>query len=230
MPERVQKWVEAFEAHKKAIAAVTAILAVIFGAGKWYIVREIGNGLAPLTSDRTANDYLRMVEGKTSRLFALPMGGAALLCGASEEVERGLVEAACHMGVLFQIQDDILDIYGDKRREMAGNDIREGKRSVLVVHCLESVSATDAAWLKQVLDKPRSRTTTQDIHRVRAMFESADSLAFALNELTRRRDAALHVPALAAYPSLHQVLDEACRLFLQPVAAMVPASAWRSPL
>ena len=177
-------------------------------------------------SDVTLADYMQMVEGKTSRLFALPMGGAALLCGASEEVERGLVEAACHIGVLFQIQDDILDIYGDKRRDMSGNDIREGKRSVLVVHCLESVSAQESAWLKEVLDKPRSRTTAQDIAGVRAMFERSDSLAFALNELARRRDAALNVQALTSYPALCKVLDEACRLFLQPIVSVIPTFSW----
>ena len=177
-------------------------------------------------SDVTLADYMQMVEGKTSRLFALPMGGAALLCGASEEVERGLVEAACHIGVLFQIQDDILDIYGDKRRDMTGNDIREGKRSVLVVHCLESVSAQESAWLKEVLDKPRSRTTAQDIAEVRAMFERSDSLAFALNELALRRHAALNVQALASYPALFKVLDEACRLFLQPIVSVLPTFSW----
>jgi geranylgeranyl diphosphate synthase type I len=173
-------------------------------------------------ADVTLADYMRMVEGKTSRLFALPMGGAALLCGASEEVEQGLVEAACHIGVLFQIQDDILDIYGEKGRDMTGNDIREGKRSVLVVHCLESVSAQESAWLKEVLDKPRSRTTAQDVAEVRAMFKRSDSLAFALNELARRRDAALRVKALASYPALRDVLDEACRLFLHPIVSVVP--------
>lgn len=175
--------------------------------------------------DVTLADYMRMVEGKTSRLFALPMGGAALLCGASEAVERGLVEAACHIGVLFQIQDDILDIYGDKRRDLPGNDIREGKRSVLVVHCLESVSAEESAWLKQVLDKPRSRTTAQDIAGVRLMFERTASLEFARQELARRREAALHVPALAAHSALYRVLDEACHLFLQPVATILPPLA-----
>jgi geranylgeranyl pyrophosphate synthase len=179
-------------------------------------------------ADVTLEDYMRMVEGKTSRLFALPMGGAALLCGVSEEVERGLVEAACHIGVLFQVQDDILDIYGEKGRDLSGNDIREGKRSVLVVHCLESVSAQESAWLKEVLDKPRRRTTMQDVAEVRAMFKRSDSLAFALDELARRRDAALHVKALTSYPALRNVLDEACRLFLQPIVSVIPDFSWTS--
>src|SRR5215210_220447 len=93
-------------------------------------------------------DYMRMVEGKTARLFSLPMSGAALLCGATEEVQQGLIEAASHIGVLFQVQDDILDIYGAKGRDMSASDIGEGKRSVLVVHCLEQLGEQEAESLR----------------------------------------------------------------------------------
>jgi len=174
-------------------------------------------------TDVTIADYMEMVEGKTSRLFALPMGGAALLCGASEEVEQGLVEAACHIGVLFQIQDDILDIYGEKQREFSGNDIREGKPSVLAVHCLGAVGAQEAKWLKAVLDKPRDRTTEQDIARVKDLFTRAGSVRFAIDELARRKKAALSAQALAPYPVLLEVLDEACNIFLHPVRSIISA-------
>lgn len=165
-------------------------------------------------------DYMQMVEGKTSRLFALPMGGAALLCGASEEVEQGLVEAACHIGVLFQIQDDILDVYGDKGRGFTGNDIREGKRSVLAVHCLETAGAHEAERLRRVLDRPRDLTSPDDIAEIKDLFKRSGSLAFALDELARRRSAALDVRALARHPALLQVLDEACGMFLQPIKSV----------
>jgi geranylgeranyl pyrophosphate synthase len=165
----------------------------------------------------TLADYMQMVEGKTARLFALPMGGAALLCGASEEVEEGLVEAACHIGALFQIQDDILDIYGEKGRELSGNDVREGKRSVLAVYCLESLGDNQAQRLREILDKPRKRTTMADISEVRELFNRSGALSFAINELQRRRTAALNVKALAAYPILLEMLDEACEMFLYPI-------------
>lgn len=171
-------------------------------------------------ADVSLEDYMRMVEGKTARLFSLPMSGAALLCGASEEAQEGLIEAAGHIGVLFQIQDDILDIYGVKGRNVSGSDISEGKRSVLVVHCLERSSAQEAEWLEGVLDKPRDSTGAEDIAGVISMFESYGSLSFALNELARRKTAALEVPALAAYPVLLKVLGEACDIFLQPVASI----------
>jgi geranylgeranyl pyrophosphate synthase len=171
-------------------------------------------------ADVTLADYMRMVEDKTARLFSLPMNGAALLCGVSEEVQEGLIEAARHIGVLFQIQDDILDIYGAKGRNISGSDIGEGKRSVLVVHCLERIDAGEATWLKGVLDKPRDRTGAEDIAGVMAMFERAGSLTFAFKELARRRSAALEVAALADYPVLLKVLGEACDIFLKPVASI----------
>lgn len=171
-------------------------------------------------TDVSLTDYMRMVEGKTARLFSLPMNGAALLCGVSEEVQAGLTEAAGHIGVLFQIQDDILDIYGVKGRNVSGSDIGEGKRSVLVVHCLEKSSREDATWLKGVLDKPRDQTAAEDIAGVMAMFERTASLAFAREELARRKTAALEVPALADFPILLEVLGEACDMFLKPMASI----------
>ncbi|HEY9285995.1 MAG TPA: polyprenyl synthetase family protein [Pyrinomonadaceae bacterium] len=166
-------------------------------------------------------DYLQMIEGKTASLFALPMAGAALLCDAPQEVERGLVEAACHIGMLFQIQDDIMDIYGEKGKELPGNDVREGKRSILVVHCLEAAGADDAGWLRGVLDKRRDQTTVEDVAGAKDLFVRSGSLAFALEELARRRKAALQVPALAPYRTLVAVLGRACDMFLQPVSTVV---------
>src|SRR5690606_5165969 len=48
----------------------------------------------------TLDDYFTMVEGKTSGLFALPMAGAAELCGADERQLADLAEASRHLGVL----------------------------------------------------------------------------------------------------------------------------------
>ncbi len=91
------------------------------------------------TAPANLEGYFAMVEGKTSGLFALPMAGAALYCGAPPAVVDDLAEAARHMGVLFQIQDDVLDLYGSKGRDMVGTDIAEGKRSALVVRALTTL-------------------------------------------------------------------------------------------
>ncbi len=165
-------------------------------------------------------DYFRMVEGKTSGLFALPMAGAAEVLGMPKEVVDGLAEAAGHLGVVFQIQDDVLDLYGDKGREMRGSDVGEGKRSALVVHALEHASERDRAWLIAILDKPREATTEQDVRDVMALFERTGSLDFALDEIQRRREAALSIPALGEHPRVLQMVGGLCDLFLQPIAPL----------
>jgi geranylgeranyl pyrophosphate synthase len=138
-----------------------------------------------------------------------------------DELVAGLQEAARHMGVLFQIQDDVLDLYGDKGREMRGSDIREGKRSLLVVHALHHATRAEARWLTTVLDKPREATSREEIARSTALLMSAGSLSYALQEMERRRDLAHAVPALRLHPALLAVVEAMCELFLEPIAPVI---------
>ncbi len=169
----------------------------------------------------TLDDYYAMVEGKTSGLFALPMAGAAMLCDASTELCAGLAEAARHMGVLFQIQDDTLDLYGEKGRDVVGSDIAEGKRSALVVHALTHAKPEEAAWLRQVLDKDRAETTKEDIAEAIELLTACGSLRYALDEMARRKGRALSVPAVAARPELQALVRAMCDLFLKPIEPLL---------
>lgn len=166
-------------------------------------------------------DYFTMVEGKTSGLFALPMCGAAHLSEASNEVVAGLEESARHMGVLFQIQDDTLDLYGDKGRESRGSDIGEGKRSVLVVHALEQAKDDDAARLRAILDADRDATSDADVQWVLSLFKRTKTLEFAIAEMQRRQQAALAVSAVAKHPRLASLVAAMCELFLEPIRSLL---------
>ncbi len=163
-------------------------------------------------------DYLGMVEKKTASFLVLPVSGAALLCGAPRGLERGLTEAAGHLGTLYQIQDDVADLWGDKGRGCRGNDLREGKPSALVVHCLEHCSAADGEWLRDVLEKPRHLTTDEEVTEAVALFERCGSLDFVLDEVMRLSDGACRVPALARHPALLQVIEEMKILALSSIA------------
>jgi geranylgeranyl pyrophosphate synthase len=167
--------------------------------------------------------YFEMVEGKTSGLFALPMAGAAVLCGAPTPVVEGLQEAARHMGVLFQIQDDLLDIYGNKGRDIRGSDIREGKRSILVVHALGACPPEQACWLEAVLDKPREETDAQDIAAVVALLENTGSVQVALQQMERRKD--LAIKALIHQRPLQSLVEAMCDLFLAPIQHLLQPTA-----
>jgi geranylgeranyl diphosphate synthase type I len=165
--------------------------------------------------------YFAMVEGKTSGLFALPMAGAALCCGAPTAVVDDLAEAARHMGVLFQIQDDVLDLYGSKGRDMVGTDIAEGKRSVLVTHALTTLPQEHATWLRTLLDAPRRATPAARITEAIALLRGCGSLDFAMAELERRRHAALAVPSVADNPAISELVDGMCAVFLQPIQPLM---------
>jgi geranylgeranyl pyrophosphate synthase len=106
--------------------------------------------------------YMQCIEGKTGELFALPVEGACLLAGATPAEARRRAQPFFHLGVLFQLQDDVLDLYGDKGREAPGSDVGEGKVSALVVEHLR-LRPSDRAWLLSVLDRPREETTRADV-------------------------------------------------------------------
>jgi geranylgeranyl pyrophosphate synthase len=127
------------------------------------------------------------------------------------------------MGVLFQIQDDTLDLYGDKGRELRGRDIAEGKRSALVVHALTHAAPDQARWLAAVLDKDRSETTEEDIAAALGLLERVGSLRFALDEIAKRKAAALAIPAVAAHAELHRLVAGMCDLFLKPIETLLPS-------
>jgi geranylgeranyl diphosphate synthase type I len=165
----------------------------------------------------TLDQYEAMVEGKTSGLFALPMAGAAELCGAAPELARGLQQAAGHLGVLFQIQDDVLDLFADKGRDQRGSDIREGKRSILVVHALQQLPPDDAARLREILDLDREQTGSEEVQQALELLAQAGSLSFALEQIAHRRDRALAVSELKRAPGLRQLVVAICELFLQPI-------------
>lgn len=168
----------------------------------------------------TFDDYFTMVEGKTSGLFALPVAGAAAFCGASNEVIEALERATGHLGVLFQIQDDVLDLYGEKGRDRRGSDVAEGKISALVVHCLTHAPQEEAEWLRTLLRRDRDDVTDADISRVAQMFEAHGSLAYALGEITRRRDLAIAEPALEGTP-LRDLLVAMADVFVAPIKAQL---------
>jgi hydroxymethylglutaryl-CoA reductase len=209
--------IDASAARREAMARrlLVETLRVIDGQEKEFSLK----GVAAIRLE----DYFAMVEGKTSGLFALPMAGSAELCGASQELVNGLQEASRHMGVLFQIQDDTLDLYGDKGRELRGRDIAEGKRSALVVHALTHAAPDQARWLAAVLDKDRSETTEEDIAAALVLLEGVGSLRFALDEIAKRKAAALAIPAVAAHAELHRLVAGMCDLFLKPIETLLPS-------
>ncbi|MBE0677054.1 MAG: polyprenyl synthetase family protein, partial [Bacteroidales bacterium] len=85
------------------------------------------------------NEYLRMVELKTAVLVAACMKTGALIGGASDTDAGRMYEFGRSLGLAFQIQDDILDVYGDAALfgKATGGDIVSNKKTFLLIRALE---------------------------------------------------------------------------------------------
>lgn len=104
------------------------------------------------------DEYLQMCAFKTGCLSRMSAKLAVILSEGSEELVEAAGRVAEAMGVAFQIQDDILDIVApDEGRtdfgKAFGNDIKEGKRTLMVIHTLEVASEEDRKRLIEILDK-----------------------------------------------------------------------------
>ena len=104
----------------------------------------------------TESEYLQMCAFKTGCLPRLSARLAAVLAGTDQEEEKKLGKLVEKIGIGFQIQDDILDIKSteEENEEFGkeyGNDIKEGKKSLIVIHALEEASKEDKARLNSIL-------------------------------------------------------------------------------
>jgi geranylgeranyl diphosphate synthase, type I len=166
-------------------------------------------------------DYFRMVEGKTSGLFALPLVGAAKLLGSSQQLIDGLLEASRHLGVVFQLQDDLLDVYGQKGRERPGSDIAEGKISALSAYCLKLASPEDRRWFREVLVRERTEVNDDEIDKAILLYESSGARQRVLEDLERHRLCAVSSEHLQEYPEICDLLSSIASWFLEPIGDLV---------
>lgn len=108
--------------------------------------------------EATIANWERMARGKTGSLF-----GACFRAGyaAGRKTDGLLNLRAWHgeqLGLLFQIQDDYLDLVGDKGRERRGTDLAEGKLSYPVVWAYEHGDPDDVAKIREIVSTPREDT------------------------------------------------------------------------
>jgi geranylgeranyl diphosphate synthase, type II len=118
-------------------------------------------------NDVTITEYLRMIELKTSVLIAAAFQMGALLGGASEAVAKNLYEFGRNVGIAFQIQDDVLDTFGDPEKfgKKVGGDIVQNKKTYLVLKSYELANAQQKAQLEKLMTTP----TTDEVEKIEAV-------------------------------------------------------------
>jgi geranylgeranyl diphosphate synthase type I len=103
--------------------------------------------------DVSEKEYLGMIGGKTSALMGLSCEVGAFM--GNEKYRPVLRDYGEKIGAAFQIHDDVLNVTGEfeKYKKEIGGDISEGKRTLMVVHCLQKADAANRKKLISILSK-----------------------------------------------------------------------------
>ena len=132
------------------------------------------------------SEYLKMIEKKTAVLLAasLAMGGITASAG-KKDIDR-LYLFGKNLGIAFQIRDDILDIYGDRKKfgKKKGGDIEAGKKTFPFVVAMETAGRQQKKILIKLMynkklrgpDKIRKVIAVYDKLRIRNKIFSSDEL------------------------------------------------------
>lgn len=110
-------------------------------------------------------DYLQMCAYKTGTLARMSAKISAVLSDASEELVEKLGQFAESIGVAFQMQDDVLDLTSmefESGKGGRGQDITEGKRSLVIIHTLKTATPKDRKRLVTILNMHSSNQQLRD--------------------------------------------------------------------
>lgn len=153
------------------------------------------------------DDYINMITLKTSVLLACSLQAGAMLGGASAGNCDHIYEFGKNLGIAFQIQDDYLDAFGDpdKFGKEAGGDIRQNKKTFLLLHALSVCNDEQRNELKSLM----SKSDDDKVKKVLGIFKACnvDEWAKELKEQYYQK-AMQHLEAVAVTETRKQPLKE----------------------
>jgi geranylgeranyl diphosphate synthase type II len=99
------------------------------------------------------DEYIDMIRLKTAVLLGGSLKIGAVLAGANEKDAEAIYHFGVHLGIAFQLQDDILDAYGDPKKfgKTVGGDIAANKKTFLLLKTKELASETDKKHLENLM-------------------------------------------------------------------------------
>jgi len=145
------------------------------------------------------DNYLKMIELKTSVLIAASLQIGAIIGGASNDDAKKLYEFGLNVGLAFQIQDDWLDVYGEPKTfgKPIGNDIVSNKKTFLLINALNIAKGETKQKLLQLI---RAKEFDAD-EKYEAVVDIYNQLN--INEITQAKISDYYQLALQSYKSVN---------------------------
>ena len=154
-------------------------------------------------------EYLNMIELKTAVLIAASLKIGAILGGSSQKDAEDLYDFGRNLGIAFQIQDDLLDTYGDpdETGKKVGTDIVDNKKTLLMIKALEHAGASRKEELTGWLDR-KAFNPEEKIRAVKAIFDALN-----VKKLTEEKIRDFYETALSNLKHLNRPEDRKSELY-----------------
>lgn len=160
------------------------------------------------------DEYLRMIELKTSVLLAASLKMGAILGGSGERNQNLLYEFGRKLGIAFQVQDDYLDAFGDPQKfgKQVGGDILANKKTFLLIHALETANAGQLTELRHQL----AGNAPDKVEQVLKIFRDCQVDDWAIQLKNKYLDEAFqHLEDIAVLSRRKEPLSELARFLVQ---------------
>lgn len=153
--------------------------------------------------------YFKMIELKTAVLIAASMKIGALIGSAKEEDAKHLYEFGKNTGMAFQLQDDLLDVYGEEEKfgKLKGGDIVANKKTFLLLKASDIVSSNP--YLREELEQWLAVKTTHEkdsLEKIKAVTRIYDFVN--IKKITEEEINSFHKKALAALEKVSANTDK----------------------
>ncbi len=140
--------------------------------------------------DVSESRYIEMIRLKTSVLLGCALEFGAILGNQNEETRRNLYEFGVSLGIAFQIQDDILDLYGDPELfgKQVGGDILSNKKTLLFLKAKEIAKGTNDSRFNDLV---QMQATNDKIEFAKILFENLGAKKASLQAMNDYYDHAI---------------------------------------
>ncbi len=164
----------------------------------------------------SVDEYIEMIRLKTSVLLGCACKMGAIIAGASDENAQALYNVGLYLGLAFQLQDDVLDVWGDEATfgKAIGGDIMNNKKTFLLVGAMHKAQGDDATELRRWLNDDYA-IRDEKVPAVTALYERLGMREAADEAIKRYNDMALD--ALDEV----ELSDEARHAFIEVIERLV---------
>ena len=124
-------------------------------------------------NDVGIDDYMMMIRKKTAVLLAGALKIGALYAGAPDSEVQKIYDFGIHMGLAFQLQDDLLDSYGDVAvfGKQTGQDIRDNKKTYLPLRAMEMANKDQQIQLAALFSSKEADDEEKKVKQVMALYD-----------------------------------------------------------